>query len=227
MTIKKVLSVIILLLFAVYSKSQINEKLQNFSKIEVFGKINLRLEKSDTDSIFIKSGDFDISKVSYEIKDSILKIKLLSGFTSVNKVSITVKFKNILSIEAGGGCKMYNRGSINAETLLIKAKSGSELDLLINTDSVFVKVNKDAFVRLRGKNNYLKLRTATGGDFRSTQMTNNTTIAVLNGGTAEVDITDLLDATVRYGASFKFVKQPKKIKRKTQLGGKIGQLEEY
>ncbi len=227
MTIKKVLSVIILLLFAVYSKSQINENLQNFSKIEVFGKINLRLEKSNADSIFIKSGDFDISKVSYNIEDSILKIKLLSGFTSVNKVSITVKFKKLLSIESGGGCKLYNRGSINTVTLLIKAKSGSELDLLINTDSAFVKVNKDAFVRLRGKNNYLNLRTATGGDFRSTQMTNKTTIAVLNGGTAEVDVTDFLDVTARYGASFKFVKQPKRIKRKTQLGGKIGRLEKY
>jgi hypothetical protein len=224
---KRIFLIIVILLFAVYSKSQINKKLQGFSKIEVFGKINIRLERSTADSIFIKHGSFDISKVSYKIEDSILKIKLLSGFTSVNKVSITIKFKNLATITGGGGCKIYNKGSINAEVLHITAKSGSELDLLINTDSVFVKVNKDAFVRLRGKNNYLQLKTSTGGDFRSTQMTNSTVVATLNGGTAEVDVADFLDVTVRYGASFKFVKLPHKIKRKKQFGGKIGKLEKY
>ena len=156
-----------------------------------------------------------------------LKIKLLTEFPPEIKVNITVKFQQINYLKAGGGTKIYNRGAINSGFFNIEAKSGCELDLLVNIDSAQVKVNKGAFVRLTGESRFLQLKTTTGGDFRSTNMTNKIMVAVLNGGTAEIKCSEYLDAIVRFRASLKFVEQPKKIKRKERFGGTISKLEDF
>ena len=110
---------------------------------------------------------------------------------------------------------------------MLNAKSGCELDLLVNIDSAIVKVSKGAFVRLIGKNRYMKLKTTTGGDFRSTKMTNKKMVAILNGGTVEILESEYLEVTTRYGATLKFVTRPNAIKKKERLGGKVSQLEDF
>ena len=212
--------------FANIGYGQIVTNIASFNKIEVFGRINVRLEKSDNDSIFIKSGAFDINKVKYSVEDSVLMIKLLSELPKSNKVNITIQFQELNSIRVGAGVIIYNRGTIESKYLKISAKSGSEVELLVNVDSLDVKVVEKAFVRLTGINNYMTLKTSTKGDFRSTDLTNKITIATLNGGSAEINVADYLDATVRHGASLKYAKQPTKIKKKEKLGGTIGLLEE-
>ncbi|MDA3892887.1 MAG: DUF2807 domain-containing protein [Salinivirgaceae bacterium] len=206
---------------------QIEEKLDGFNKVEIFGKLQVRLEKSNCDSIIIQSGTYDVSKVKFEVEDGVLSARLLSEFPPSIKINITVKFQEINSLVVGGGAKIYNRGSIDSKTLTISAKSGCELDLLVNADSVIAKVNKGAFVRLTGENRYLKVKTATGGDFRSTGMTNINTDAILNGGTVEIQTAEILNAKVRYGGSLKYVEQPKKIIRREIFGGKIEKLEDF
>jgi hypothetical protein len=229
MKILKLLSVVAFTCFvnANILYGQIATKIGSFNRIEVFGKINVRLQKSNNDSLFINSGSFDVEKVTYIIENGVLKIKLLSEFPPEIKVDITVDFQQINSLKAGGGTKIYNRGVIDSKKFVIDAKSGCELDLAVDIDSVKVKVNKGAFVRLTGKNRFMQLKTATGGDFRSTNMESKIVVAVLNGGTAEIKCSEHLDATVRYGASLKFVEPPKQIKRKERLGGTIGKLEDF
>lgn len=212
---------------ALTSQGQVKERLEGFTQIEVFGKLNVRLEHNPNDSIFIESGSFDISKVKYEIKDSVLSVKLLSEFPPSIKVNVTIQFTQLNSIICGGGTKIYNRGSINSKLLNLKAKSGSEFDLLVNVDSVLVKVSKGAFVRLTGENKYLKVKTNTGGDFRSLNMSNVRTDAILNGGSVEIKTAEYLKAKVWYGATLKYVEKPNKIVKKERFGGKIDKLEDF
>ncbi len=207
--------------------SQVAARIGSFNKVEVFGRVNVRLEKSKHDSLFINSGSSDVEQVKYIIKNGTLIVKLLSELANAPKVNVTIQFSQLDYLEVGGGAKIYNRGAIESEVFTLLGKSGCELDLLVDVDSINVKVNKGAFVRLTGKNKFMQLRTATGGDFRSTKMDNTTTVAVLNGGTAEIKCSDFLDATVRYGGSLKYVEKPKKVKKNEQMGGTIEKLEDF
>lgn len=230
--VMKILRLLVVVLIIVQSSSsflfgQVCTKVEKFNQVEIFGKLNVRLEKSESDSLFIQSGNFDVSKVSYTVKDSVLIIKLLSEFPPSIKVNVTVNFQQLGGLKAGGGAKVYNKGSIESDVFNLFAKSGCELDLLVNVDSANIKISKGAFLRLTGENRYLNLKITSGGDFRSTKMTNSEMVAILNGGTAEIQCSKFLDATVRMGATLKFVEQPNKIKRKEKFGGKISKLEDF
>jgi len=229
MNLIKVFSVFIVIAISstIITKAQISTDIKGFNKVEIYGNLNVRLEKSEKDSISIRSGNFDVSKVNFSVKDSLLTIKLLSKITSPINVNITVKFQHINALSAGGGANAYNRGVIESKAFELKAKSGCELDLLVNIDSAIVKVSKGAFVRLTGKNRYMYLKTTTGGDFRSVKMTNKKMVAVLNGGTVEILESEYLEVTARYGATLKYNTRPNTIKKKERLGGTVSQLEDF
>jgi len=206
---------------------QIQKELDDFNEIKVFGRIEVRLEYNELPSIKIESGSFDIENVHFKVNDGILILRLLSEFPPEIKVYVTVFHNPIKSISANAGAKIYNRNELNGPFLNIEAKSGSELDLFMNTDSIQVLVNKGAFVRLTGKSKAVKLKTSTGGDFRATALASENLFAIMNGGTAEVNVSEYLDAKVRFGAMLKYLQQPKKIEKSISFKGTIGVLEEF
>jgi len=227
--LNKITSVFILLLlvFNVNVFSQKVQQLEGFNQIELFGKIEVRLECANQDSIVIESGTFDVDKIYYSVKDSVLSVKLTYEFPPSIKVRVTIFYKNLKSLEAGGGIKLYNRGALKGRFMEIAAKSGSDFDLLIATDSIVMKVNKGAFVRLSGSSKVVNLSTSTGGDYRATELENETTYAKMSGGSAEVAPKLLLDANVSFGATLKYKDKPSRIKRSEKFGGSISQLEDF
>jgi hypothetical protein len=224
---KLLLSLFVLVLCQTSVFSQKSQLLNGFNQIELFGKLEIRLEEHSKDSIAIESGSFDVEKINYSVKDSLLSIKLTTEFPSSIQVRITVYYKNIRSINAGGGIKLYNKGVLNNAHLSITAKSGSDFDLEISADSALVKVNKGAFVRLSGTSRVINLSSSTGGDYRAVELENEDTYAKMSGGTAEVAPTKLLNGDVSYGASLKYKDEPATIKRAERLGGTITQLEDF
>lgn len=208
--------------------NQVSKELTDFNKVEVFGKLNVRLEKAAFDSISIQSGNFDVDEVKFEVSDKILRVKLLSEFPPSIKVNVTVFYKDTLTeLSVGGGAKLYNKGAVESSQLYVKAGSGSELDLLVTVDSINAVVNKGAFTRLTGSSRILILKTSTGGAFRSTNLDNEITYATLNGGTAEIKSAEYLNVKAFMGATLKYVNKPKKIVSKERLGGKVDKLEDF
>jgi len=216
-----------LFVFSTCMFGQISAEIEGFNKVDIFGKLNVRLEKSNNDSLFIQSASFDITQVKFFVEDSVLIIKLLTEFPPDIKVDLTVNFQQINGLIVGGGAKVYNKGAIETNYFELSGNSGCELDLLAKIDSLKVTVTKGAFVRLTGENRYMNLKINSGGDFRSTKMTNNITEAKMSGGSAEISCSDLLIAKVCLSASLKCVELPKRVVKKEKLGGKVEKLEAY
>ncbi|MFA6400699.1 MAG: head GIN domain-containing protein [Salinivirgaceae bacterium] len=222
-----IVSIVLLLLFHVNVFAQKVEQLEGFNRIELFGKIEVRLEVADVDSMVIESGTFDVDKIYYSVKDSVLSVKLTYEFPQEIKVRVTIFYKNLKTLEAGGGIKLYNKGALKGKLIELAAKSGSDFDLLVGTDSILMKVNKGAFVRLSGSSRVVNLSTSTGGDYRATELENEVTYAKMSGGSAEVAPKLLLDANVSFGATLKYKDKPSRIKRSEKFGGSISQLEDF
>lgn len=218
---------IFLVAFQFNGNAQINKALTAYSELRVFGKIQVRLEKSSVDSLVMESSEFDLDKVFIEVKDSILIIRLVYEFPAKIKVHATLFYTDLNTIVANAGSKIYNKGELDGSVLTVEAKSGCEFDLLIKNDSTSINVNKGAFVRLTGESRSVFLKTAVAGDYRATALATKRMVAKMHGGTAEVNVSDFIDANVSLGASLKYLSKPEKITQKTSFKGSIGILESY
>jgi len=216
-----------LIIFSTYSNYSIAQENNNslsFNKINVSGKLNVRLEKSNSNYISVKSKEIDIKNIKYHVKNNTLTIRTIK-LSNKQKGDVTIGFKNITSINVSSGASLYNYGTITTNYLRITGKLGCEIDLLIKTDTTDIKVTQGAFIRLRGSSNHLNVKTSLSGDLRADELQNKTAIVKLSGGSAFINTSNFLDANVKNGATLKLKKQPQKIKKKTSLNGTISSLD--
>jgi hypothetical protein len=224
----RVLLYIYACIILIYSQNTVyaqSGNVSSFTKINISGKLNVRLEKSDSNYISVKSKEINIKNIKYSIKNNTLNIKT-TKLTKKENAEVTIGFKSITSIKISSGAKAYNYGAIESRHLDIIGKLGSDLDLLIKVDTLNIKVSQDAFVRLRGEAKYANIQTSLGGDIMADDLENRIAKVLLTGGSVYVNTSDFLDANVKNGAELKFKTQPKQIKKKTSFNGKISKAEE-
>ncbi len=203
------------------------QDLKPFHTIKASGKYELRIVQADKLSIAIKTEQVDLSQINFSVNDNQLIIKPGKDYPKGTKVVIEVSYSELQKIELGKGVKAYNRDTLFAQELTLISKSGSELDMVVNSDTIYSKVNKGGFIRLSGTAEHVQLKTTTGGDYRATKLSVNSMVAKLSGGSAEVNVVKMIDVKANMKGRLNYVEQPEKIKKKESLGGRVGKLEDF
>lgn len=173
-------------------------------------------------SVTVKAGETD--KVSYKVVDGQLQISG-EALTRQSNVVVTVGCPKLDAVELGGNAKCINRGAITTDILHLEAGAGTELDLLVESDSVNVKVARGGFVRLNGKSRAVKLKTSSGGSYAADEMENSVFYAEMGGGVARTKTSDLIVADLAAKASLFYIGSPK-IETKDGSKGEIKPEEE-
>jgi hypothetical protein len=222
----KINLLLVLAVLSLHAQSQDSIALQPFHEINIFGRLEVKLNQRPDESIKIKCDSLNRSSVNYEVKDGILKIGLLSEFPPEIQIIVEVNFKHLDRISIGGGSKVYNRGVLEAKLINLKIGTGCELDLLTKVDSANIKVTKGGFVRLTGDCRAINLKTATKGVFRGTDLKNKSVTAKMNGGKAFVSATKMIDVKATMQAKLFYLGDPKILKQKVKTGAIVSQYED-
>lgn len=221
---KRVVVIFSFLIITIGLQAQEMFNLDAFNAIKSYGKIEVRLVEADKNYLKINNGNLADLELSYSIKKNTLHVKTTKAVPSGKRVKVEVGFTTLHHVLVGGGVLLYNRDTLDVMNLSIDSKSGSEVDIVVKCDSIACKVNKGAFMRLQGKSRVVSLKTSTGGDYRATELSVNSMYARMNGGSAEVDVVDYLNAKVRMKGRLEYRKAPKKIDK---VGESIGELEDF
>ena len=198
--------------------------LPEFNSIKVYGKIEVSIRYGEAQSVTLKADEQSKNAVKYEVKDGQLQISA-GAIPRQTNVVVVVGCPKLDAVELGGGAKCINRGAITAEKLQLDAGAGTELDLLIESDSVDVKVARGGFVRLNGKSRAVKLRTSTGGSYAAYEMDCDVFYADMKAGIARPKVSGKIVADIAEKASILYTGSPK-IEKKDGSKGEIKPDEE-
>jgi hypothetical protein len=213
-------------IISLHVQSQESVELPQFTSIEIFGRVEVKVNYGNSESIRITGDSVHRNSVKYNVKDNCLNISLLSEFPPEIQIVVEVNCSKLERLSIGGGCKVYNRGAIEAKNIVLKVGGGSELDMLVQLDSANIKVSKGGFARLTGQCRSINLKTSTGGTFRATDLKNTNLNAVMKGGYAVVATSGSVKAKVRFNAILKYKGSPVSLKKDEGSGGSIVPLEE-
>lgn len=209
------ISTIAALTFANLASAQTD--LPDFNSIKVYGKMEVSIKFGQEQSVTV-SGDEQSKKIiSFEVVDGQLRISA-GAIPRQTNVVVAVGCPKLNAVELGGGAKCINRGAITTDTLLLDAGAGTELDLLVESDSVNVKVARGGFVRLNGEARAVALKTSTGGSYAASELENNVFYAEMGGGIARTKTSDKIVADLAAKASLLYTGSPKIVKKETSKG---------
>lgn len=213
---------IIAIAFAMQSAvAQVSKNLGDFNTVKVFDKLNVKLIASSENKVIIKGSreqEVEVVNNNGELKLRMPFPKLLSG----NDITIQLFYKNIDGVDASEGAYVSSEETFDATIMDVSAKEGAEIHLNLDVNKVNVKTVTGGIIVLEGKATNQDVVVTTGGVVENKDLvTDQTTVNISAGGSAEVYATVLVDAKVKAGGTVSVYGKPKQINKKTILGGTI------
>jgi hypothetical protein len=215
--------IFITLLFSQISFCQdiVTKNLGDFTGVRVFDKINVKLVRSDENKIEF-SGNNN-SEVEIVNKNGDLKIRMPFGkLLSGEDISATLYYKQLDNIEASEGSYISSEDTFKQIALFVNAKEGAEIKLKVTVDKITAQIASGAIINLDGSVENQDIVINSGGIYNANQLiSEQTSISINAGGSADIFASELVDAKVRAGGTISIYGKPKQINKKTMLGGTI------
>ncbi|MBU0942503.1 MAG: DUF2807 domain-containing protein [Bacteroidetes bacterium] len=214
--------VILVIAFAMQSAvGQVSKNLGDFNAVKVYDKLNVKLIASSENKVIItgsREQEVEVVNNNGELKLRMPFPKLLSG----NDITIQLFYKNIDGVDASEGAYVSSDETFDATIMDVSAKEGAEIHLNLDVNKVNVKTVTGGIIVLEGKAANQDIVVTTGGAVENKDLiTDQTTVNISAGGSAEVYATVLVDAKVKAGGTVSVYGKPKQINKKTILGGTI------
>ena len=204
------------LAFALPSSAQTD--IADFNSIKVYGKMEVSIKFGQDKSVTVKTDEQYKKDISVEVVDGQLRISAGSVIPRQTNVVVVVGCPKLDAVELGGGAKCFNSGAITTPVLKLEAGAGTELDLLVESDSVDVMVARGGFTRLNGKARAVRLKTSSGGSYAADEMENSVFYAEMGGGIARTKTSDKIVADLAAKAELFYTGSPEIVQKEGSKG---------
>lgn len=196
--------------------------LGDFTILKVFNGLSLELVRSDEQKIII-SGE---KKENVTVKNTNGKLKVFLNFPEVyddERVKIILFYKEDIDIlDANEGAAIFSDEVFKQQNVTIRSQEGAYIHIVLDVPFLSVKAVLGGNIRLRGTAKNQEVEVTTGGVYESYELiTENSDVTSASGAIAEVNVTSLLDAKVRFGGKIYYKGNPEKVTKQKVIGGII------
>jgi len=220
---KKIKLIILFVGFTAFTFAQ--DKTQNlgdFTELKVFNGLAVEIERANEAKIEIsgeKTDDVAIKNVNGKLK---LSLKFPESFNP-DKVKIKVFYnQDLLVLDANEGGAIFSDEAIDQVNLTIKTQEGAYIHAPVDVKYLTIKAVTGASIKVRGKAVNQEVEVTTGGVYEAYDLiTEYADVVSASGGNAEVNVSNLLDAKVRFGGNIYYKGNPEKVNSKKIIGGRI------
>jgi hypothetical protein len=225
---KKIFPILILMGMALHLNAQDYRKLDAFDEVIISGNVEVVLIQGDEYSatVYTEGAEISPDDVTVYSKGNTLKIKLYETFIDdEGPVRIAVTYQSIRELRCSAGAIVAHKGLLSADTLKIRAGSGSELHLEVQARFIEATAAEGAQIEISGQAEGQKVVASTGGQYRALELEcQETEVAASTGGEAEVVARQLLDANANMGGSIDYKGAPERKNTRSFISGGISRI---
>lgn len=229
--LKKLMAGVFILIIPMLAHGQEikDEKVADFDQIRIFGKLSVLMVPGTESKVHIESKDVSLDQIKTEVKEDELRIKMTDKLLKKKRpdVFIKVTFNNLKGITTLGDAEVEFDKPIIQDAFRIKATSGSNIILSLNTEELELRAYQGGKVTVDGKTDTLEAYVNTGGILTGTDLICQKVEIKLNtGGKGELTVEKELVANVNTGSDFSYFGTPEKKDITTVLGGNVSAWDE-
>ena len=213
---------VVLISTNVFSQDKLEKDTGRFDEIKVFDGISVTLVKSDKNKVVITGKDAD--RVAVVNKNGRLKIRMeinriFSGFETF----ATVYYNGQINlIDVNENASVSGDDFIEQISLELRAQEGGEINVKAAVQRLSIKSVTGGKIETEGDAVNQTINVNTGGNYEGDNLkTEQTTVSVNAGGSAYINASEYVKASVKAGGVIRIYGKPKVIDKKRLLGGRI------
>ncbi|WP_318344115.1 head GIN domain-containing protein [Flagellimonas baculiformis] len=204
-----------------FAQRIIDTEVGEFNEIKVFDLIEVNLIQSDENRIMIKG--WNVDDITWTNKKGVLKLRMqLDKKFQGEDTMIEVYYTNLDVIDGNEGAQITCNEMVQKSKIELRAQEGAKIHIGMDVDYADIRAVTGGIVEASGlaKNQTVVLN--TGGIFDGRDLrTANTDVKISAGGEAEVFASEVVDINVRAGGDVNVYGKPKKVYKKTFVGGRV------
>jgi len=205
-----------------FAQEPITKKLGDFNTLKVYNGLTVEVQKSKTSKIEIsgpKSEDVTVKNSNGILK---IRLKFPESFVAEDVKIILYYNSNINVFDANEGGKIFSEEVVNQQHIEVKVQEGAIIEMPIETKHLVVKAVSGGFIELSGFTQNQTIEATTGATYKAFDVQSKQAIVTAaSGARAEVKISEVLDAKVRFGGTIFYKGTPEVLKTKKIIGGTI------
>lgn len=203
----------------------INQETRNvgaFFNIDVEGEYEIILQEGSNPLIAVETDENLHQYVETVVDDRTLRIRNIEKIEPSEQTRLIITYQSLESIRLGGAAKLSNQGTLKAENLHVRVDGAGVVDLSLEADEIEVRLGGAGLVSLRGNVNTQRLVLSGAGNLSAFELqSKNCNIELSGFGSAQIFVTDELEADLSGVGSIRFKGDPRNIRREVSGLGDI------
>ena len=196
----------------------------DFDKIRVSQNIEVELSQGSNKFFEIIANDEARQNLEIEVEEGELSIgfKKQSMFRNNSKVKILITTPIISSLTTSSSAKIIGMNTITSKSLVLKSSSGSELEVSVDADQIFITASSGSSIEVRGRSNMIDANSSSGSSIEADNLNSDAAFANSSSGSSiELGVIKSLDAKSSSGSSIEYKGNPQIIQEKATSGSSI------
>jgi hypothetical protein len=196
-------------------------QLAPFENLKVSRGINVTLVEGLSPKAEIHIQNAPVDDVLLEQSNKNLTIRMRSLINKDVAITVYLYYQNIHKITASSGASVYSENVL--ETDFLKLETGTDASIQLEVEVNQLEASASASrIELMGSAQSMDMNATTGGRFLGANLESKvTTIKANTGASAQVWVTEKINARAGSGASVEYTGNPAKVEVHTSLGGKV------
>jgi hypothetical protein len=223
----KNISTLCILFISLFSFGQytIDTEVGEFNEIKVFDLIEVNMIQSNENKILIKGSNVD--DIKWANKNGVLKLRMQldKKFTGENTL-IEVYYKDVAIIDANEGAQITCNEMLKKNKIELRVQEGAKIHIGMDVAYVDVRAVTGGIIEASGLAENQSIVINTGGIFEGRELrTQISDVKISAGGEAEVFASEKIDINVKAGGEVTVYGNPKKVNKKTFVGGSVRMID--
>ncbi|AHM61472.1 hypothetical protein D770_16090 [Flammeovirgaceae bacterium 311] len=195
--------------------------LENFSAITVEGNYTIELEQG-APGLTIQTDDNLMPLIQTEVKRNTLRLSNTKNIKGSDGVTIRIRYPELEKLEVSGAAKITNTGTMQTGNLEIEVRGAAMVDLEMEVRKLELDLSGASSVNFQGTARQLQADLSGAGNLEAYELQVRDAVVNLSGiGSAEVYVTDNLQAKVSGVGGIRFKGEPRNIQRQVSGVGSI------
>lgn len=196
-------------------------ELAPFVNLKVSRGINVTLVEGLSPKAEIHIQNAAPEEVLLEQSNKDLTVRMRARIYKDVAVNVYLYYQNLESITASSGASVYSEHVLETDYLKLESGTDASIQLEIEVDQLEASASASR-IELMGSARSTDINATTGGKFLGANLESNvTTIKANTGASAQVWVTEKINARAGSGASVEYTGDPQKVEVHTSLGGKV------
>jgi len=192
-----------------------------FNSLEITDGLSAEISQGDAPSVTVRADDNLQPHIVTKVEGNTLRISTDGGWIDSDGLKVMVKVKDIQNISVSGGSNLTTSGVLRGPQTAVKASSGSDASLNLESDKITAQASSGSHLTLSGKALSMDISSSSGSDVDAGKLTvNDINAQASSGSSMDVHAAVNLTAKASSGSSISYMGSPK-IVREESSGSSI------